>query len=56
MAGMTPSSGGGGAFSAGSQSDFKKQLNKVYAWYTGGFIVFVIALTIAEQMGLPHPA
>jgi len=52
MAGMTPSSGGGGAFSAGSQSDFKKQLNKVYAWYTGGFVAFVIVLTIAEQMGL----
>ena len=43
---------GGGVFSAGSNSAFKKQLNKVYAWYTGGFAVFVIALAIAEQMGL----
>ena len=36
-----------------SQSDFKKGLNKVYTWYTGGFIVFVIVLAILEQMGLP---
>ena len=36
-----------------SQSDFKKGLNKVYTWYTGGFIIFVIALGILEQMGLP---
>ncbi len=35
-----------------SQSDFKKGLNKVYTWYTGGFIVFVIVLAILEQMGL----
>jgi cation/acetate symporter len=36
-----------------SQSDFKKGLNKVYTWYTGGFIAFVIVLAILEQMGLP---
>ena len=35
-----------------SQSDFKKGLNKVYTWYTGGFIAFVIVLAILEQMGL----
>jgi cation/acetate symporter len=35
-----------------SQSDFKKGLNKVYTWYTGGFLAFVIVLAIAEQMGL----
>ncbi len=35
---------------------FKAQLNKVYAWYTGGFIVFVIVLAIAEQMGLSRGA
>ncbi len=51
MAGMTPDEGG--MFSSSiSQKDFKKALNKVYAWYTGGFIVFVIVLAIAEQMGL----
>jgi cation/acetate symporter len=35
-----------------SQADFKKSLNKVYAWYTVGFILFVLALAAMEQMGL----
>jgi cation/acetate symporter len=35
---------------------FKQQLNKVYAWYTGGFAVFVVVLAIAEQMGLSRAA
>jgi cation/acetate symporter len=35
---------------------FKKQLNKVYAWYTGGFLIFVVLLAIAEQMGLQRGA
>lgn len=51
MAGLAPE-GGGGAFSASSNAAFKKQLNKVYAWYTGGFLTFVVVLAIAEQMGL----
>ena len=25
---------------------FKKQLNKVYGWYTGGFILFVVLLVV----------
>lgn len=37
---------------AGSQSAFKKQLNKVYGFYTGGFVIFVVVLAILEQMGL----
>lgn len=37
-----------------SQSDFKKGLNKVYTWYTGGFISFVVIVAILEQMGLPR--
>ncbi len=53
MAGMSPSSGGVSASSA-ANSAFKKQLNKVYSWYTGGFVAFVIVLAIAEQMGLPR--
>ena len=53
MAGMAPESDGG-IFSASSNTAFKQQLNKVYAWYTGGFVVFVIALAILEQMGLPR--
>ncbi|MCY7315061.1 MAG: cation acetate symporter [Rubrivivax sp.] len=35
---------------------FKKGLNKVYTWYTGGFLVFVVILAIAEQMGLSRGA
>ena len=54
MAGMTPNSGGGGAFSASTHKGFKQQLNKVYTWYTGGFLVFVLILAILEQMGLPR--
>jgi cation/acetate symporter len=35
---------------------FKSQLTKVYTWYTGGFLVFVVLLAIAEQMGLSRAA
>jgi cation/acetate symporter len=52
MAGMTPNNETGGMFSASSNSAFKKQLNKVYGWYVGGFVTFVVLLAIAEQMGL----
>ncbi|MGQ3051505.1 MAG: sodium:solute symporter family protein [Roseateles sp.] len=54
MAGVTPSSGGGGMFAASSNAAFKKQLNKVYTWYTGGFFAFIVVLAILEQMGLPR--
>lgn len=49
MAGMFETGAGGGA---GGNAAFKKQLNKVYKWYTGGFFVFVITLAILEQLGL----
>jgi len=52
MAGATPTSGG--VISTAANSAFKKQLNKVYTWYTGGFLAFIIALAILEQMGLPR--
>jgi len=39
---------------AAANRAFKAQLNKVYAWYTGGFIAFIIVLAILEQMGLPR--
>ncbi|HWH73141.1 MAG TPA: VC_2705 family sodium/solute symporter [Methylibium sp.] len=55
MAGMTPTAGGGTS-NAAANAAFKKQLNKVYAWYTGGFVIFVVALAILEQMGLPRQA
>ena len=35
---------------------FKKGLNKVYGWYTGGFLAFVVVLAVAEQMGLSRSA
>jgi len=38
---------------ATSNSAFFNQLKKYYSFYTGGFIAFVIALAIMEQMGLP---
>jgi cation/acetate symporter len=31
---------------------FFNQLKKYYTWYTGGFVVFVVLLAIAEQMGM----
>jgi cation/acetate symporter len=49
MAMLTPS----GNLSGSAANDaFRKQLNKVYAFYTGGFIAFVIVLAILEQFGL----
>ena len=41
-------------FTATTQKSFNRQLKKVYTWYTGGFVVFVIALAILEQIGLPR--
>ena len=35
-----------------SPSEFRKSLNKVYAWYTLGFILFVLAVAGMERMGL----
>ena len=40
--------------SASSNAAFKKQLHKVYGWYTGGFLIFIAVLAILEQMGLPR--
>jgi cation/acetate symporter len=37
-----------------SQKSFTAQLKKVYSFYTVGFVIFVIALAIAEQMGMPR--
>ena len=35
-----------------SHSAFNRQLKKYYTFYTGGFIAFLIALAIAEQVGM----
>ncbi|WKB53646.1 sodium:solute symporter family protein [Eleftheria terrae] len=37
-----------------SNAYFRKQLNKVYGWYTGGFIAFIVVLALLEQLGLPR--
>ncbi|MFO6419678.1 sodium:solute symporter family protein [Hylemonella sp. W303a] len=53
MAGIFGASSEGKATTAEINA-FQKQLNKVYGWYVGGFIVFILALAILEQMGLPR--
>ena len=40
--------------SRNQRSGFKRQLNRVYAWYTAGFALFVATLAVAERMGLPR--
>jgi cation/acetate symporter len=39
---------------AAERGAFKQQLNRVYGWYTGGFMVFVLLLALLEQLGLPR--
>ena len=35
-----------------SQSTFNRNLRKYYTFYTGGFILFLLALAVAEQLGM----
>src|SRR2546428_13388371 len=35
-----------------SQSTFNRQLKKYYTFYTGGFILFLLAIAAAEQLGM----
>ena len=42
----------GGVSNAASNKAFKQNLNKIYKWYVGGFIAFVVVLAVLEQMGL----
>jgi len=51
MAGMFGDDASGVTTTASNRA-FKQNLNKVYTWYIGGFIIFVVALAILEQMGL----
>ncbi len=37
-----------------SQRAFTAQLKKVYTFYTGGFLFFLVALAICEQLGMPR--
>jgi cation/acetate symporter len=41
-----------GVNTAASNASFKAGLKKVYTWYTGGFLAFVVVLAVLEQMGL----
>ncbi|MDI1275099.1 sodium:solute symporter family protein [Polaromonas sp.] len=50
MAGMFGSDAG--TNTAASNAAFKAGLSKVYKWYTGGFLAFVVVLAVLEQMGL----
>jgi len=53
MAMLSPSANANAtANGSAANAAFRKQLNKVYAFYTGGFIAFVIVLAILEQFGL----
>jgi len=52
MAEMTPDSGGAFGGSGKSNAAFKKQLNKIYGFYTFGFLAFIVLVGIAEQMGM----
>ena len=37
-----------------SNALFKRQLNRVYLWYTAGFFLFVASLAVLEQWGMPR--
>ncbi len=54
MAGLFGDTGGSGVSNAAANKAFKQNLNKVYTWYVGGFVVFVAVLAVLEQMGLPR--
>jgi cation/acetate symporter len=41
-----------GASASATSAAFKKNLHKVYTWYTGGFLIFLVALAILEQLGM----
>jgi cation/acetate symporter len=40
--------------SSGGSSDFLSNLGKIYGFYTGGFLAFVILLAVLEQVGVPN--
>jgi cation/acetate symporter len=55
MAGLSFDTGSG-LSNKEANAAFKSQLNKVYGWYTGGFIAFVAVLAVLEQMGMSRGA
>jgi cation/acetate symporter len=43
----------GSPLASAGRAAFKAQLNRIYLWYTAGFIAFVLVLGLLERMGLP---
>ena len=43
-----------GARNNPAAADFRRRLNRVYVGYTAGFIGFVVAIALLEQVGLPR--
>ncbi|MEO8653608.1 MAG: hypothetical protein ABI409_05735 [Ramlibacter sp.] len=41
-----------GMSASATNAAFKKNLRKVYTWYTGGFLIFLDSLAILEQLGM----
>lgn len=39
---------------SGPDREFMNELGRIYGYYTGGFVAFVILLAILEQMGVPN--
>ena len=36
------------------ESAFRRQIDKLFKWYTGGFFVFIAVLALLEQLGMPR--
>jgi len=41
------------ASSARAGAQFKRRLNRIYAWYALGFVAFALVLAVCEQLGMP---
>src|SRR6266496_2843425 len=54
MASTPAASGTSAALSPMTGRGFFNKLKKAYSFYTVGFVVFVLALAVGEQMGLPR--
>ena len=40
--------------SRATRDAFRRNLGTVYRWYIGAFVLFVVALAVLEQLGLPR--
>ncbi len=46
--------GGSAGDAVQRQAAFKRDVDRVYRWYVGGFLAFVLALAALERIGLPQ--